>query len=99
MSADESIQAFRDSARDLLSRRDQIKRRRALAQGVSSFERSIWEEIAAAGWLSILVPEEQGGLGLSLREVAAIAEEIGRSLLPEPFVTAGVQTVAALLRA
>ena len=34
----------------------------------------------------------QGGLGLGLREVAAIAEEVGRILLPEPFVDAGVQS-------
>lgn len=98
MSAVDSIQAFRDSARDLLGRADQLKRLRKLRAESPGFERDVWREIAEAGWLSILVPEEQGGLGLGLREVAAIAEEVGRCLMPEPFVGAGVQSVAALCR-
>ena len=88
--------AFRDSARDFLRRTDQRKRVRSLRGTVPRFERAVWEEIAAAGWLSILVSEGEGGLGLGRREVAAIAEEVGRSLLPEPFVGAGVQAVTAL---
>jgi alkylation response protein AidB-like acyl-CoA dehydrogenase len=99
VSAADSIQAFRDSARDLLGRADQLKRLRRLRAASPGFERAVWQEIAAAGWLAILVPEEQGGLGLGLREVAAIAEEVGRCLMPEPFVGAGVQSVAALCKA
>jgi alkylation response protein AidB-like acyl-CoA dehydrogenase len=99
VSAADSIQAFRDSARDLLGRADQRKRLRRLRAASPGFERAVWQEIAAAGWLAILVPEEQGGLGLGLREVAAIAEEVGRCLMPEPFVGAGVQSVAALCKA
>ena len=98
MSDADSIEAFRYSARDLLGRADQLKRLRALRGASPGFERAVWQEIAQAGWLAILVPEAQGGLGLGLREVAAIAEEVGRALLPEPFVGAGVQSVAALCR-
>jgi alkylation response protein AidB-like acyl-CoA dehydrogenase len=92
----EAIEAFRDSARDYLGRTDQRQRVRALRSAPPGFDRAVWTEIAEAGWLSILVPEADGGLGLGLREVAAIAEEVGRNLLPEPFVAAGVQAVAAL---
>ena len=99
MSAADSIQAFRDSARDFLGRADPLKRLRKLRAASPGFERDVWREIAEAGWLSILVPEERGGLGLGLREVAAIAEEVGRCLMPEPFVGAGVQSVAALCKA
>ena len=88
--------AFRDSARDFLRRADQRKRVRSLRGTLPGFERAAWQEIAAAGWLSVLVSEGEGGLGLGRRELAAIAEEVGRSLLPEPFVGAGVQTVSAL---
>jgi 3-oxochol-4-en-24-oyl-CoA dehydrogenase len=97
VSAD-SIEAFRDSARDFLGRTDQLKRLRKLRAASPNFDRSVWQEIAEAGWLSILVPEEQDGLGLGLREVVAIAEEIGCALFPEPFAGAGVQAVAALCR-
>jgi alkylation response protein AidB-like acyl-CoA dehydrogenase len=96
MSETDSRAEFRNSARDFLSRSDHCKRVRVLRGAAPGFERSVWQAMAQAGWLSILVPEEQGGLGLGLAEVAAIAEEVGRSLLPEPFAGAGVQAVAAL---
>jgi len=92
----ESLQAFRDSARDLLGRADQLQRIRKLRGTTPPFERGVWSELADAGWLSILVPEAQGGLDLGLREIAAVAEEIGQTLLPEPFIGGGVQALAAL---
>lgn len=95
MSAD-SLEAFRDSARDFLGRTDQRMRTRQLRDTSPGFDRTVWLEMAEAGWFSILIPEQLGGLGLGLAEVAAIAEAAGSELLPEPFVGAGVQTVATL---
>lgn len=95
----ESLEAFHDSARDLLGRADQLRRIRALRGRAPAFERGAWEQMAAAGWFSILVPESLGGLGLGLREVTAIAEEVGAQLPPEPFIAAGVQAIAALCAA
>lgn len=90
------FEMFRDSARDLLSRDDPLQRRRLLAQQGKGYSREVWKQIADAGWLSILVPEDAGGLGLSIVEVTAIAEEAGFALLPEPFIASGVQTMALL---
>ena len=79
-----AIEAFRDSARDLLSRGNTTGRVRQLRESETGFDRSAWQEIANAGWLGVLVAEQDGGLGLGLREMSAIAEEIGQRLLPEP---------------
>lgn len=94
----DALPLLRDSARDLLRRTDQLARLRRLRAALPRFERATWKELAQAGWFSILISEERGGLGLGMRDVAAIAEEVGRHLLPEPFVGAGVQSVAALSR-
>ena len=91
-----AIEAFRDSARDLLSRGNTTARVRQLRESASGFDRSAWQEIANAGWLGVLVSEQDGGLGLSLREMAAIAEEIGQRLLPEPLIAVGVQFAAVV---
>jgi alkylation response protein AidB-like acyl-CoA dehydrogenase len=95
----ELLDQFRDSARDLLGRADQRRRTRQLRDQPHGFDRAVWQEIAAAGWLSILVPEADGGLGLGLAEVAAVAEIIGQELFPEPFAGAGVQVLVALCAA
>jgi alkylation response protein AidB-like acyl-CoA dehydrogenase len=92
----ESLTAFRDSARDFLSRVNPIERVRALRDTLPGFDHHVWRQIAEAGWPAILVPEADGGLGLGLAEACAVAEEAGRALLPEPFVGTGVQTAVAL---
>jgi alkylation response protein AidB-like acyl-CoA dehydrogenase len=97
-SENESIGMFRDSARDFLGAADQRQRVRALEDAGGGFDRGTWRQIAELGWLSILVPEDDGGLGLGIAEVCAIATEVGRSLLPEPFIDAGVHPVALLSR-
>jgi alkylation response protein AidB-like acyl-CoA dehydrogenase len=96
MSHDESTEMFRDSARNFLSAVDQRHRVRALEASGGGFDRSTWRQLAELGWLSILVPESDGGLGLGIAEVCAIATEVGRWLLPEPFIDAGVHPVALL---
>jgi alkylation response protein AidB-like acyl-CoA dehydrogenase len=91
--------AFRESARSRLAKMGGPARIRQARQSAHGFDRAAWHALAEAGWLAVLVAEEQGGLGLGLRELLAICEETGRRLLPEPFVGAGVQSVALLARA
>ena len=93
-----SIEMFRDSAAGYLGAADQRQRMRALEARGADADRSVWSQLAELGWLSILVPEAAGGLGLGIAEVAALAEEAGRHLLPEPFVEAGVRPMALLAR-
>ncbi|QRR33997.1 acyl-CoA dehydrogenase family protein [Hydrogenophaga sp. YM1] len=94
----QSINAeFADSAADFLGRQDHRARvRRLRSAEAASFERPVWQEIAEAGWLSIVIAEEDGGLGLTLKEAAAVAQTAGEHLLPEPFVMAGVMPALAL---
>jgi len=95
---DSSIGMFRDSAAGFLAAVDQRQRVRALDATGGGFDRAVWRQIAELGWLSVLVPEDAGGLGLGVAEVAAIAEEAGRHLLPEPLLDAGVHPLALLAR-
>jgi alkylation response protein AidB-like acyl-CoA dehydrogenase len=87
----DTLDEFRDSARDFLGRGDYLQRTRDMGSTATGFDRDVWRSIADAGWLSALLPEDLGGLGLGLEEIAAIGEEIGAHLLPEPFSAAGVQ--------
>ena len=84
MHDDGDVTAFRDSARALLADLAKPARLRAHRHQSPGFDRHVWQALADAGWTALLVPEMLGGLGRGLPELAAIAEEIGRRLLPEP---------------
>ena len=49
------------------------------------FDKALWGEMASLGWLGISIPESYGGSALGLGEVVAVAEPMGRHLLPSPF--------------
>lgn len=46
----------------------------------------LWDKIAALGWPGLLVPQELGGAGATLMEVALLLEEAGRAALPGPLL-------------
>ncbi|MFN0305498.1 MAG: acyl-CoA dehydrogenase family protein [Burkholderiales bacterium] len=60
------------------------------------FDRTIWSAIAGQGWLSILVPESAGGLGLGIDAAAVVAERLGYAGYREPYVAAGVLASACI---
>lgn len=66
------------------------KRVRGLRGQTPAFDRARWRDMAEQGWLSILVGEDDGGLGLELDAAAAIAQVLGGACAPEPFVAAGI---------
>jgi acyl-CoA dehydrogenase len=62
----------------------------------SGFERHVWDEMVALGWSGIAVPERFGGSGLSLADVATIAEPMGRHLFATPFASTQIFTQGLL---
>lgn len=63
---------------------------RGLRGKTPGIDRAQWQAIAEQGWLSILVPEAEGGLDLELDAAAAVAQALGYAAAPEPFVAAGI---------
>ena len=80
----ESVQMIRDSVGAIAPAGSALKRIRALRFGPGSVGPEIWRQVVELGWLSLLIEEEQGGLGLGVRELTAIGEELGAALVPEP---------------
>jgi alkylation response protein AidB-like acyl-CoA dehydrogenase len=63
-----------------------------------TYDTTVWRTLAAEiGVAGLLIPETLGGAGASYREVAVVAEEIGRTVAPVPFLGSAVVTTAALL--
>jgi alkylation response protein AidB-like acyl-CoA dehydrogenase len=80
-------QAIRSTARDFLSARYKSERIRELAQGESGFEQGDWQEMAELGWPGLALPEEWGGQGLGIVDLAVLFEEMGYALAPSPLLS------------
>ncbi|MCX7272054.1 MAG: acyl-CoA dehydrogenase, partial [Burkholderiales bacterium] len=83
------------SARAFLSQHGGIKRVRALRFSEPSFDRTAWIHMAELGWPRLRLSEVHGGLGLGMRELCGLCEELGAQLAPEPLI--GAMLSATLL--
>ena len=78
-------QAIKRTARDFLAARYKLETVRELAESDRGFTDEQWREIAELGWPGVIVPEDDGGLGLGAVELVVIQEEMGYALVPSPF--------------
>lgn len=65
-------------------------------QSDRGYDHAIWQKMAEMGLLGIAISEEFGGIGGSAIDTAMVAEELGRSLLPVPFIETCVIAPALL---
>lgn len=89
---------LRDTARDFVGTEAPVSHLRGLrdAKDETGFSRDLWKQFAEMGFTGILVPEDQGGLGLGHVEAGVVMEEIGRNLSPSPFLSTSIAAVAGL---
>src|SRR3954454_6066778 len=52
----------------------------------TGFDKSLWERLCAMGATTMAVPESAGGDGATLVDLTLVAEELGRSLAPVPWI-------------
>ena len=52
----------------------------------SGFDKNMWERLCAMGATTMALPESCGGDGATLVDLTLVAEEIGRSLAPVPWI-------------
>lgn len=72
----------------------------ARCESADPHDLALWRTLAAdVGVAGLLVPETLGGHGASVREAAVVAEELGRSVAPVPFLGSVALATTALLGA
>lgn len=89
----EDQEFFRSTTRKFLEARCPISVVRSLEADPAGYDPAYWRQGAELGWTSMLVPEDCGGGSVSgegLRDLAIIAEELGRMVSPGPFVPTNV---------
>ncbi len=91
---------LRDSARGFINEKAPIAHLRKMRdeRDTTGFSRDLWKNFAEMGFAGLLVPEDFGGSGLGTVEAGIVLEEIGRNLMPSPFLSTAVLAVSALTR-
>jgi len=92
---DEDHELVARAARDFVAGRSSFKRVRGLREA-GGFSRELWAQMAELGWLGLTIPEEFGGAGLGHVHAMLVAEELGRGLMPEPWIPTVAAGAAAL---
>ena len=83
-SLSEDHQAIQEAYKQFFKTHCSIETVRAAEE--SGFDKSLWERLCAMGATTMALPESSGGDGATLVDLTLVAEEIGRSLAPVPWI-------------
>ena len=92
-------QMLRDTARAFLEDKSPPAQVRRIAEAGAGFDPGTWKDMASLGWQGIAIPAAYGGAGLGFPELGVVMEELGRALVPAPFLSTVVLGANALLLA
>ncbi|MGC1887843.1 MAG: acyl-CoA dehydrogenase family protein [Stellaceae bacterium] len=83
----EEQELLRDSARRFLENECDTRFVRARMAEPAAVTDEFWRKLAEQGWLGIVYPEEEGGSGFGLVDLVVLMEEMGRAVMPGPFLS------------
>jgi alkylation response protein AidB-like acyl-CoA dehydrogenase len=75
-----------------------VERLRKMRKHEIGWEKNVWKQMGELGWLGVMFPESVGGAGMTFVEAGLIIEQLGTTLIPEPYtplVVAGSALVNA----
>jgi alkylation response protein AidB-like acyl-CoA dehydrogenase len=86
---------LRDNVRTVLAGACPPSTVRAIYEGKGDAG-AVWGKMVELYWPALAIAEEHGGLGLGFVEVAIVAEELGRSTVPGPYLATVTQFAPAV---
>src|SRR5204863_7718118 len=87
-----------DAVRRFVDNDSPITRFRALRTTEVGYEPKTWKAMADYGWLAVAFPERHGGYDGTFLDTALILEQLGRGLVPEPYLASVVLAGGLLSR-
>jgi alkylation response protein AidB-like acyl-CoA dehydrogenase len=86
----EEQQMMVDQAEKFVQNDSPVERFRKLRDTERGWDTDMWSRMGELGWLGIAFPEEQGGFGGRFVDMALVIEQLGRGLVPEPYIASVV---------
>ena len=91
---------FRRVVASFLQRRSPEQEVRRLMATPDGYDREVWDQMAGQlGLQGLVIPEQYGGSGQTVLELAVVMEEMGRALLCAPYLASAVLATFSLLYA
>jgi alkylation response protein AidB-like acyl-CoA dehydrogenase len=82
----EEQEMLRKTARDFLVAECPKKKVRELEEDEKGYSPETWKKMANLGWQGMVIPEKYGGQGMTFQDFTVLLEEMGRNILPGPFI-------------
>jgi alkylation response protein AidB-like acyl-CoA dehydrogenase len=86
--------ALQDSVRRMLGDTCPLERVRAFADGHDDVADAVWRGLTELGVPAMLIPEEFGGLSMTLLDAALVSEALGASAAPSAFLGSALVALA-----
>jgi alkylation response protein AidB-like acyl-CoA dehydrogenase len=88
-----------DTAASFVKKQSPVTRLRTMREDATGWSRDVWRHMGELGWLGILFAEDVGGFGGTFVDAALILEQLGNTLVPEPYVPSVLLAGGAIDRA
>ncbi len=92
----EAQEILRKMARDFLATECPKSLIRELEQSEKGYSPKLWKKMAELGWMGLVIPEQYDGMGYTFQDLTVLIEEIGRNILPGPFICTVTSTFPIL---
>jgi alkylation response protein AidB-like acyl-CoA dehydrogenase len=95
----EEQEMLKASARDFLEKEYTESVVRETEASDLGYSPDLWRKIADLGWLGLVYPEQYGGTGMNVVDLAVLCEEFGRAMFPSPYLSTIVLSGLTILEA
>jgi alkylation response protein AidB-like acyl-CoA dehydrogenase len=92
----EQQEILKKSARDFLTKECPKAKVRELETDAKGYDPALWQKMGELGWLGFNIPEDYEGMGYSFEDLTMHIEEVGRNILPGPYISTVVNTFAVV---
>jgi alkylation response protein AidB-like acyl-CoA dehydrogenase len=95
----EEQEMLRNSSRDFLVKECPKTLVRQMEEDKTGYSPKLWKDMAELGWMGLAYPEAYGGSGMTFLDLAVLIEELGRAIVPAPFINSVVYCGMPILMA
>ena len=93
----EEQEMLRKMSRDFLVNECPKSLVREMEVDEKGYSPGLWKKMAELGWMGLVLPEQYGGEGMSFLDLTVLLEELGRALVPGPYVSTVVYCALPIL--